>query len=138
MATAGVGAEFKRSPDDSSGSTYTAIAEINSIQGPNMSRETIDTTALDTSGGYRTFVPSFRDAGEIVLEMNFTQAGYITMKTDFESSSLVYYQIVFPDTPNTTFEFGAYVTALGNSIPTDDKITQTVTLKISGTVTVSS
>jgi hypothetical protein len=71
MALAGVGAAFKRSATDSSASTYAAIGEVNSITGPNMSREFIDTTALDTSGGYRTFIPSFRDGGEITLDVNF-------------------------------------------------------------------
>lgn len=138
MATAGVGAQFKRSADDSSGSTYTAIGEVNNITGPNMSRETIDTTALDTAGGYRTFIPSFRDAGEINLDLNFDRDNYISFKDDFESSDLVYYQIVFPDTGATTFEFSGYVTGLSNAIPKDDKITVTATIKISGQVTVSS
>jgi len=147
MAIAGVGAQLLRSVtedssgDDSSGgtvTTYAAIGEINSIDGPNMSRETIDTTALDTSGGYRTFIPSFRDAGEITLEMNFTVDTYDDMLLDFEASSIRYYHIVFPDTTSTTLEFAGYVTALGTSIPTDDKVTASVTIKISGVVTLSS
>jgi predicted secreted protein len=138
MALAGVGAEFKRSATDSSASTYAAIGEVNSITGPNMSREFIDTTALDTSGGYRTFIPSFRDGGEITLDVNFERDNYIDFKDDFESADGAYYQIVFPDTGSTTFEFFGYVTSLGNSIPKDDKIIVSVTIKISGQVTVSS
>lgn len=138
MAIAGVGAQLKRSEDDSSGSSYTAIGEINSIDGPNMSRETIDTTALDTSGGYRTFIPSFRDAGELNMEMNFTLDTYDDLKLDFEASAIRYWQVVFPDTGSTTLEFGGYVTSLGTAISTDDKVTASVTIKISGSVTLSS
>lgn len=138
MAIAGVGAQLKRSEDDSSGSSYTAIGEINSIDGPNMSRETIDTTALDTSGGYRTFIPSFRDAGELNMEMNFTLDTYDDLKLDFEASAIRYWQVVFPDTGSTTLEFGGYVTSLGTAISTDDKVTASVTIKISGAVTLSS
>ena len=69
MAIAGVGAELQRSNMLSS-PTFTAIGEINDISGPNMSRNTIDTTALDTEGGYRTFIGGFRDGGELQLEMN--------------------------------------------------------------------
>jgi predicted secreted protein len=108
------------------------LAEITSIEGPGMTRETIDTTALDTSGGYRTFIAGFKDAGTITLNMNFTNATYTLIKGDFESNIPVKYQIVFPDTGNTTFQFEGLVTECPISIPTDDKITVSVTIKITG------
>jgi predicted secreted protein len=136
-AIAGVGAQFKRG-DGASNEAFTAIAEVNSISGPNMTRGTIDVTSLDSVGGYREFIGSFRDGGEVTLNMNFTRDGYIDMKDDFESSSTVNYQIVFPDTGSTTFDFAGLVTALGTTVTTDDKVTQDVTIKIDGQVTVSS
>lgn len=136
-AIAGVGAEFKRG-DGESNETFTAIAEVNSIGGPDKSRGTIDVTSLDSSGGYREFIPSFRDAGEVTLNMNFTRDGYVDMDTDFASSSSTNYQIVFPDTGSTTLEFAGYVTRIGSAIPTDDKVTMDVTIKITGQVTLSS
>jgi len=48
-AIAGVGTKFKRW----NGSAWVDIAEINSITGPSMSRDTIDVTSLDSTGGYR-------------------------------------------------------------------------------------
>lgn len=135
-AFAGVGTQFKRS-DMLSSPTFTAIAEVNDISGPNMSRNTIDTTSLDTTGGYRTFIGGFRDGGEVNLNMNFTIDGYNTMKDDFEDSDARDYQIVLPDTGATTLEFSAVVTALGMAVPTDDKVTATVTLKISGQVDIT-
>ena len=47
-------------------------------------------------------------------------------------------QIVLPDTNNTTFDFTAYVTDLGMAIPFEDKVTATVTLKITGQITMTS
>ena len=114
------------------------IAEVNSITGPDMSRETIDTTALDTAGGYRTFIPSFKDGGNVDLEMNFTRDEYETMLNDFESKDLQNYEIVFPDDDTTSLEFEAFVTNLSLTTPTDDKVTADVTIKISGPVTVES
>lgn len=133
-AFSGVGTQFKRSNMASSPS-YTAIAEVNNIDGPNMSRDTIDVTNLDSTGGYREFIGGFRDGGEVNLEMNFTLAGYDQMKDDFESDALVDYQIVLPDTGATTLQFSAFVTSLGVSVPTDDKVTASVTFKISGAMT---
>ena len=135
-AVSGVGTIFKRS-DMASSASFTAIAEINSIEGPDKSRETIDVTSLDSTGGYREFIASFRDAGQIQLEMNFTRAGYDDMNDDFETDTLVDYQIVLPDTGNTTLDFSGLVSALGIGIPMDDKITSSVTIKISGQVTLT-
>lgn len=136
-AVAGVGAKFKRG-DGASAEVFTAIAEIRSIGGPEMSRETIDVTNLDSTGGYREFIASFRDGGEVTLEMNFTRAGYEDMLTDFQSDGSVNYQVVVPDTGETTLDFAAYVTRLGLSIPTEDAVTAPVTLKITGQVSLTS
>lgn len=136
-AISGVGAAFKRS-NMAGTPTFTAIAEINDISGPNLSRDTIDTTSLDTAGGYRTFIGGFRNGGEVQLEMNFTLDGYDDLKLDFEDDAPRDYQIVLPDTGATTLGFSALVTAISLKIPTSDKITASVTLKISGEVTLTS
>jgi len=135
-AFSGVGTVFSRQNDGSS-AEYTAVAEINSIGGPNMSRDVIDVTSLDSTGGYREFVAGFRDGGEVTLNMNFTLDSYDDMKVDFESDTKVGYRIVLPDTGATTFDFDALVTSLGIAVPMDDKVTADVTLKISGEVTLS-
>ena len=71
-AFSGVGTIFKNG-DGSSNEGFAAIAEINSIDGPNKTKSTIDVTSLDSTGGYREFISSFRDAGQVVLNMNFTR-----------------------------------------------------------------
>lgn len=136
-AIAGVGASFKRG-DGESNESFAAVAEVNSIAGPTMTRNFIDVTSLDSTGGYREFITGFRDAGEVTLNMNFTRDGYDNMKDDFESDSTRNYQIVMPDTGATTFEFAGLVTSIPLDIPTDDKITATVTIKLSGQVAMSS
>ena len=129
-AISGVGTIFKRSDMESS-PTFNAIAEINSVQGPDKSRAVIDVTHLGSTGGYREFIAAFRDGGQVVLEMNYTRDGYLDMNDDFEIETLVDYQIVFPGSIGT-FEFSGLVTDIGNSIPLDDKITMSVTIKVSG------
>ncbi len=136
-AISGVGTKFKRS-DMASVPTFTAVAEINSIDGPNKSRDTIDVTSLDSAAGYREFIASFRDGGEVTLEMNFTRDGYEEMNADFETDTLVDYQVLIPDTGETTFDFSGLVTSLGMGIPLDDKITASITIKVSGQVTLTS
>lgn len=129
-AFSGVGTVFQRNS--------VAVAEINSISGPNKSRSTIDVTSLDSTGGYREFIGGFRDGGEVVLGMNFTRDTYDDFNVDFEASSLQTYDIIFPDSSNTTFSFSGLVTSLGSSVPMDDKVTADVTIKVSGSITLTS
>lgn len=133
-AIAGVGTLFRRW----SGSAWVNIAEVNSIQGPNKSRETIDVTSLDSIGGYREFIASFRDGGTVQLTMNFTRSTYDTMNDDFESDTAQSYEIVLPDAENTSLEFVGLVTEVPLSITTDDKVTANVTIKVTGQPVINS
>ena len=133
-AIAGVGTIFRRW----SGSAWENISEINSITGPGMSRDTIDVTSLDSTGGYREFITGFRNAGTLSLSMNFTRDTYEQMKSDFESDTAQNYEIVLPDSDKTSLEFEGLVTELPLSIPADDKVTVDVTIQISGQVVVNS
>lgn len=133
-AVAGVGTRFRRW----NGADWVDIAEINSITGPSMTRDTIDVTSLDSTGGYREFITGFRDAGTVSLAMNFTRDTYELMKDDFEDNILKNYEIVLPDLENTSLEFEGLVTELPMTIPADDKVTADVTIKISGQVVMNS
>jgi predicted secreted protein len=135
-AIAGVGTAFKRG-NGASPEVFTAIAEVNSITGPGMTRDFIDVTSLDSTGGYREFIGGFRDGGQLTLNMNFTYAGYNAMLTDYESDDAVNYQIVLSDSTETTIDFAAFVTDLPLDIKPDDRVTVSVTLKITGQVTLT-
>jgi predicted secreted protein len=133
-AISGVGTLFRRW----SGTAWVNIAEVNSIDGPNKTRNTIDVTSLDSTDGYKEFIAGFKDGGTVNLTMNFSRSTYDLMNTDYEADELQSYEIMLPDADNTSFEFTALVVELGLSIPTDDKITSPVSLKISGPVVTES
>ena len=133
-AFAGVGTLFRRW----SGSAWVNIAEVNSISGPSMSRDTIDVTSLDSTDGYREFIAGFRDPGTVQLTMNFTRSTFLTMLTDFESDASQNYEIFLSDLENTSLEFLGLVTELPIEVTTDDKVTSTVTIKITGKVALNS
>ena len=136
-AVTGVGTEFRRW-GGSTNPNWVNISEINSITGPGMSRDTIDVTSLDSTGGYREFITGFRNAGTITLAMNFTRATYEIMLNDFESDVHQNYEIYLSDPEHTSLEFQGLVTELPLSIPADDKITADVTIQISGQVIINS
>lgn len=134
QAISGIGAVFNRWTN----SAWVAIAEVVSIGGPKPTRETIDVTSLDSTGGYREFIGSLRDGGAVDLTLNFRRDSYEIMKADFESDVLQSYQIALPDDDNTVLEFTGLVTDIPLNIQMDDKITVEVSIKISGQVTLDS
>lgn len=136
MAMSGVGVRFMKS-NMATSPVFTAIAQINDIDGPSRTRKTISTTSLDTTGGYETFIGGFRDGGTITCNMNFTNASYAAMVAEYELEVACNYEIRFPDTAKTCLQFAAIVTDVGMKIPKDDKISAPVTLKISGKVTLT-
>jgi hypothetical protein len=110
---------------------------VNQIGLPNQTRPMIDLT--DLSSVARVFKKGLKDAGSVAFSMNFTRASYILMLADLDSDSSVNYQIVIPDTGSTTIDFAAYVHDLSGDIPDpDQKITVSVTMKISGDITITS
>jgi len=113
------------------------ITEINSIEGPGKSRETIDVTNLSDIDGYRQYIGGLREPGTVTLNMNFTRDGFDLFNTDFESDEVVPYEVHFPDDEETIFSFNGLVTELPTSVPIGDKITMDVTIQISGVVNVA-
>lgn len=125
-AITGQGTIFKRNG--------AAIGEINSIDGPTKSRETIEVTRLEDVDGYRQYIAGLREPGTVTLNMNFTRDNYDVLNADFESDTIQSYAIELPDEDETVFTFSGFVTELPISIPIGDKITCDVTIQISGKV----
>lgn len=136
MALSGVGTKFRRWNDATS--SWETIAEVTNISGPNMSRGTYDSTALDTEGGYRTFISGFRDPGTLLLSMNFNRDGYELMKGDFEDEVNKNYEILLPDADTTSLEFEGFVTECPLEVPTDGIITADISIQVSGKVNLES
>lgn len=136
QAVSGLGTRVLRWNSEGSAG-WEDIAEVSNASGPGMTRDFIEVTSFQSAGGYREFIAGFRDGGTVSLTMNFVSSSYMLMKNDFEEDSPQYYQIVLPDTNNTSLVFPGLVTELPLEIPTDDKITANVTIKIVGYVEVS-
>jgi predicted secreted protein len=108
----------------------TPIANLTSIDGVSVSSDTIETTNLSTEGGYRTFVTSLKDAGDVGISGHFEYASHNALLTDFEDGSGDTYTIEFPD--GTAWTFTAVVTAFSTSAELEDLISFDATLKVSG------
>jgi predicted secreted protein len=127
-AVAGVGTLFGRW----NGSEWENLVEVLTINGPTPSKEVIDVTSLDSTGGYREFIGSFKDGGTVQLSLNFTRAMFEMMKEDFESDELGTYRVVLPDAENSTLIFDGLVMEHPLAISADKQVTFDVSIKVSG------
>jgi hypothetical protein len=131
MAISGVGTIFRRY--NTTLQAWEDIGEIKSISVSGMQRATHDVTPLNVLGGYRKFVTGLRDAGQISLSMFFTRTTYDLMKADFESDVEKDYEILLPDTENTSIRVSGLVTETPLTIP-EEAVTSDVTIKVSGII----
>jgi predicted secreted protein len=128
------GTQFQR--DSTGAGAYVTIASVADGDGPNLSRESIDTTTHDSPNQYREFVKGLKDGGDANITLNFdpAQLTHVALRGDFEEKNLRNYRIVFlpGDVDEATVTFAAMITDLGHAWPVDDKLEQEITFKISG------
>lgn len=115
------------------------IAEITSIGGLKLTSETIDTTSLDSTGGYRTFITGFKDGGEIALKgwFNPGDAGQSAVYTAYTNGTTDNYTIIFPSTLGASWVFSGVITAFETSADLQSAVTFDATIKVSGQPTLS-
>ncbi len=131
-AFAGVGTKFQRWD----GAAWQDIAEVNSIDGPGMTKDVLEVTSLDTDAGYNEFITGFAEGGTLTLDMNFTRETYELMKEDFESDEVRSYRIQLPDydLEPSTFTIAGLVIELPITMTADDKVTADVVIQITSQV----
>jgi len=108
--------------------TYTVIAEVTNIGGPDISVDDVDMSSLDSAEAFRLFLAGMADAGEVALQLVFTDAEFNTLLGIIRESGS--FQITFPSTSTLTFD--GYLKGLGQETPFDEKIAATATFKVSG------
>lgn len=133
---AGVGTQFQLG-NMASPQVYAACAKIISISGPNISAEQVEVTTLDSTGGYKEFIPGLRDGGECQLELYWIKSNtqQVSLRNRVNDDNAYRYRIVWPDSPQTKVTFDGVVTAFSMSTAANEGIKASITIKISGQVT---
>lgn len=117
------------------------IGGLTSIGGVEIIADTIDVTTLESDGGYREFIGSFKDAGEVPIEGFFepgTESNQAEFQTALDAGTADDYVIEFPTTPAAKWEFKGVVTGFKvGEVDVDGTITFGSTIKISGKPTLT-
>ncbi|MGM0409189.1 MAG: phage tail tube protein [Bacillota bacterium] len=128
-----------------SGTTYTTIAEVVDITGPGLSADTSDVTSHDSfvnEGGWEEHVVTVLRSGEVTFDINYvpdesTHSSASGMLGELDGGAKKNYELVFSNSGATTWNFDAIVTGFEPSAPHDDKLSASLTLKVTGQPTLA-
>ena len=115
------------------------VGGLTTINGIEVSAETVDLTALDNSSGYREKEPGFKDAGEVTASgfMDGADEGQAELYTLLASGEVVACQIVFPTKIGKTWSFQAGVTRFSTGAELEGGVTFEISLAVSGAPTLA-
>lgn len=113
--------------------TFAAIANVTALSPPGLSRETLDVTAHDSPNGYMEFLGGLKDPGEVSFDVNYDPEQHDALVADFEDQA-INYKVTFPN--GTTWTFPAILTGFEPDAPYDDKLSASISLKVSGKPTI--
>jgi predicted secreted protein len=112
-----------------------SIAELSSIGGLDLSADSLETTALDTVGGFRTFITGMKDAGEVPISGFFNPNdtnGQFAFYNAYTTNAVTNFTIIFPSTMGASWIFAGVVTKFSTSVETEDTVKFEGTIKVSG------
>lgn len=109
---------------------FAVIAGVTNISGPGISREVLDVTGHDSPDAYREFLGGLKDPGEVSADINYRPAVHDQFVDDLDDEEPRNYKLVFPD--GTEWAFPAILTNFEPTAPMDDKLTASITWKVSG------
>lgn len=82
----GFGVQLQRG-DGAATEVFTTIADVTSLNPPNISRETLDVTSHDSPNGWMQFLGSLKDPGEVSADVNYQPDKHDLLVSDFEDAT---------------------------------------------------
>jgi predicted secreted protein len=73
-----------------------------------------------------------KDGGEFSFDVNYDPTIHNVLQEDFDDPQPRDYRLVLPTPPGGQWEFTAFITGMELEFPHDDKMTASMTFKVSG------
>lgn len=106
--------------------SYTDLAQIRDVSGPDQSVEDIDMTYTGSTAN--EYEPGFIEGGTVTVELLYVKAQSTTVAGLLGASKL--FKITYAD--NSAWTFQGYVNGLGDAAPYRGEVTQSMSIKVSG------
>lgn len=116
---------------DVGSTTYTPIAQIKDLTGPELDSDDIDVSNNSSPNMTREFMAGWQDSGEVETEVVYTKAQAATLYSIYRVTKN--YLVTLSD--GSTIKFTGYLKTLGIESPQEEEVRQSITIKVSGEVT---
>jgi hypothetical protein len=124
---------------------WLTIGRVTDINGPSLSAEVVETTALDTYGVdgaaasatnaiSKTFIQGHVDAGELTFTIQFDpeDATHDAIRSGTLGGGIKAWKLTYPDDGAAIWAFSGITTGMSPSLPLGDVMTCDITVKITG------
>lgn len=115
------------------------VGGLKSINGVEITADTVDVSDLGNTDGYREKLPGFKDGGEVPASgfLDGEDEGQEECFTLLNSGEVVDCAIVFPPKIGKTWSFKACITKFSTNADLEDAVTFDVSLAVSGKPTLA-
>ena len=133
----GLGASLSHLPAYNDGGTPTVIGSLTSIGEISPTADELDTTCLDSTGGYREFIAGFKDSGELAITgfHDSADTGQTLCRTLFGTGVAGYFWVKFSDGSEVIFT-GFLKGYTAGSADVDGVVGFGATVRVTGVVNV--
>lgn len=110
------------------------VGGLKSINGVEVTADTIDVTDLANTDGYREKMPGLKEAGDVTASgfMDGEDEGQAECEKLLNSGEVVDCKIVFPPKIGKTWSFKAAVTKFSTNVELEDAVGFDISLSVSG------
>lgn len=116
------------------------VAEVSTVAGPGLTRETIDASHMQSPEQWREFIKGMKDAGELSFDVNMIpgNASQFAILSDFyDDTSTAQWELIFPNAASTTWSFRGILTTFEPTNAIDEKLSASITIKLTGKPTLA-
>jgi hypothetical protein len=136
-AQTGYGTVLQRG-DGATPENFNTVSEILTITPPEKKRDMKEATNMSSASATREYIAGLLDPGTVALDVNWApgDAQHAGLLSDIDNGVLRNFKILLPPAVTSkVFSFAAFVDSFKPATPIDDKITATISLRISGPLT---
>jgi predicted secreted protein len=115
--------------------TFTAVGDITNIDVMDVSVDVQDVSAHDSPSQWREKIGGMKDGGELSMELNFDPTNHAIILTNLGVEHSMRFTLT--DTGAASVTFQGFVSGMGAAAPYDDKLSASVTVTVTGPVTIT-
>ncbi|MBV5268978.1 MAG: hypothetical protein JZU55_02505, partial [Afipia sp.] len=114
---------------------YTTIGEQTNVTPYGISVDSIDASHEGSPSAHREFIPGLVDAGEVSFEVHYVPGGTAEATLMGALRTTQVCRTVFPS--GAQANYSAFITEMSPEAPLDDKMVMSITMKLTGVITMA-